>query len=441
MSADIFLSNKNQVQNLIKKRWFFSPSFEDQGGLSGFYDYGPLGYRLKENIVNVWKQFFTLNEKVCILDCSVFTKQCVLENSGHTQKFNDIFVRDTKTGTRYRADQIIDNYCKIKNLTDSVDYTNTQSIDDFIKGYDIRSPDQNQLTPSVKFNLMFQSDIGVEGNTFAYLRPETAQGLFTNFAKLYQYYGERLPFAAAQIGKAYRNEVSPKNGLIRLREFDMAELEYFYNPLQASFHETFELKDLGKIQVIDSNEQIKHANLESYFNSTDSGGNQTMHYFIQTSLLFLQKIGIDLRYVRLKQHSQNNLAHYAKSCCDIEILGSAGWTECIGIADRGCFDLQAHFPTLMLKFQNNVFTPNVIEPSFGLSRLVQHVLEHSFCQSTSCFKFNQLIAPYKIGLLTLNDKKLCDKLHSVKEFLREHHIQFTHDDSCSSYWKKVCQNG
>nr|CAB3484381.1 unnamed protein product [Digitaria exilis] len=220
MSRDAF---RAAVTNTLERRLFFVPSFKIYGGVAGLYDYGPPGCAVKANVLASWRQHFVLEEGMLEVDCPCVTPEVVLKASGHVEKFTDLMVKDEKTGSCYRADHLLKDFCKDKLEKDHTlspeqaeEYNNILAIlDDLsaeqlgakIREFGIVAPDtKNPLSDPYPFNLMFQTSIGPSGLSPGYMRPETAQGIFVNFKDLYYYNGNKLPFAAAQIGQAFRNE-------------------------------------------------------------------------------------------------------------------------------------------------------------------------------------------------------------------------------------------
>lgn len=237
-----------------------------------------------------------------------------------------------------------------------VQYANIEKIDDLngdalaelIKRLDIRNPDgNNAVLPPVPFNLMFKSSIGPSAAAPVYLRPETAQGQFLNFRKLLEYNSNSMPFASASIGKSYRNEISPRSGLLRVREFLMAEIEHFVDPESGKKHERFgEVKDI-ELALLDRKTQLAgqtgvvHTPIGTAV-QRKTVDNETLGYFLARVQLFLLKIGVDKSKLRFRQHLDNEMAHYACDCWDAELLTSYGWIECVGCADRSAYDLTVH---------------------------------------------------------------------------------------------------
>ncbi|KAL8141275.1 hypothetical protein V2J09_007296 [Rumex salicifolius] len=349
------------VSNTLERRLFYIPSFKIYRGVAGLYDYGPPGCAVKSNVLAFWRQHFVLEENMLEVDCPCVTPEVVLKASGHVDKFTDLMVKDEKTGTCYRADHLVKDFCKekIEDLSLSAEKTAEFNhvlavLDEFtaeelgakIKEYGITAPDtKNPLSDPYPFNLMFQTSIGPSGLIPGFMRPETAQGIFVNFKDLYYYNGKKLPFAAAQIGQAFRNEISPRQGLLRVREFTLAEIEHFVDPEDKSHPRFSEVKDLEflmfprELQV--SAQQAKKIVIGEAV-SKGIVNNETLGYFIGRVYLFLTSLGIDKERLRFRQHLANEMAHYAADCWDAEIECSHGWIECVGIADRSAYDLRAH---------------------------------------------------------------------------------------------------
>ncbi|KAF7136270.1 hypothetical protein RHSIM_Rhsim08G0198100 [Rhododendron simsii] len=505
---------RQAVVNTLERRLFYIPSFKIYRGVAGLYDYGPPGCAVKSNVLAFWRQHFVLEENMLEVDCPCVTPEVVLKASGHVDKFTDLMVKDEKTGTCYRADHLLKDFCKEKierdpNITAEkaaefrhvmavLDDLSAEELGAKIKEYGITAPDtKNPLSPPYPFNLMFQTSIGPSGLSPGYMRPETAQGIFVNFKDLYYYNGNKLPFAAAQIGQAFRNEISPRQGLLRVREFTLAEIEHFVDPEDKSHPKFSEVSNLEFLMFPREDQvsgqsarriRIGEAVTEGIVN------NETLGYFIGRVYLFLTHLGIDRERLRFRQHLANEMAHYAADCWDAEIECSYGWIECVGIADRSAYDLCAHTDKsgvplvaaekfsepieklvitpvkkeLGLAFKGNqkmvvealeamgekeamemkatleskgevefqvctlgkdvtitksmvsilkekkkehqrVFTPSVIEPSFGIGRIIYCLYEHSFYTRASrggdeqlnVFGFPPLVAPIKCTVFPL----------------------------------------
>ncbi|KAM0012794.1 putative glycine--tRNA ligase [Helianthus debilis subsp. tardiflorus] len=512
-SRDAF---RQAVVNTLERRLFYIPSFKIYRGVAGLYDYGPPGCAVKSNVLAFWRQHFVLEEDMLEVDCPCVTPEVVLKASGHVDKFTDLMVKDEKTGNCYRADHLLKDYCKdklendlamsadkaaeLKHVLAVLDDLSGEQLGAKIKEYGIVAPDtKNPLSDPYPFNLMFQTQIGPSGASTGYMRPETAQGIFVNFKDLYYYNGNKLPFAAAQIGQAFRNEISPRQGLLRVREFTLAEIEHFVDPDDKSHPKYSEVKDL-KFLMFPRDEQMsgQSAKVLCLGEAVSKGivNNQTLAYFIGRVYLFLTRLGIDEKRLRFRQHLPNEMAHYAADCWDAEIESSYGWIECVGIADRSAYDLRAHtdksnvalvaqekfaapkeveklvitpskkelglafkgsqkmvaealeamdekeamdmkaaletkgevqFEVCTLektvtikknmvsiskeikKEHQRTFTPSVIEPSFGIGRIIYCLYEHSFYMRPSkagdeqlnVFRFPPLVAPIKCTVFPL----------------------------------------
>jgi glycyl-tRNA synthetase len=350
------------VNNTLERRFFFVPSFNIYGGVAGLYDYGPPGCAVKANVLAFWRQHFVLEEGMLEVDCPCVTPEVVLKASGHVDKFTDLMVKDEKTGNCYRVDHLLKDFCKEKLDKDNtlppgkveefnkilaiLDDLSAEQLGAKIKEYGIVAPDtKNSLSDPYPFNLMFQTSIGPSGLSSGYMRPETAQGIFVNFDNLYRYNGEKLPLAAAQIGQAFRNEISPRQGLLRVREFTLAEIEHFVDPEDKSHPKFGDVSDL-ELLMFPREEQLtgKSATKLKVREAVSKGtvNNETLGYFIGRVYLFLTQLGIDKDRLRFRQHLPNEMAHYAADCWDAEIECSYGWIECVGIADRSAYDLRAH---------------------------------------------------------------------------------------------------
>lgn len=229
-----------------------------------------------------------------------------------------------------------------------IDNFDGPALGDLIKRLDIRNPNGGgEVQPPIPFNLMFKSSIGPSAASPVYLRPETAQGQFLNFKKLLDFGQGAMPFASASVGKSYRNEIAPRSGLLRVREFLMAEIEHFVDPAAGKHHERFtevagvELPFLDKETQLSGKTQVTYLSIKEAISSRIVD-NETLGYFLARVYLFLLKIGVDRNKLRFRQHLANEMAHYACDCWDAELLTSYGWIECVGCADRSAYDLTVH---------------------------------------------------------------------------------------------------
>lgn len=379
------------LDSLLRRRLFYTPAFEVYNGVAGLYDYGPPGCSLQANIIDTWRKHFVLEEDMLEVDCTMLTPEVVLQTSGHVDKFADWMCKDPKTGEIFRADHLVEEVlesrlrgdkeargqkveldeekeakkkrktkdAKAVKLDDAVvqEYEEILAkIDNYageelgllIMKYGIKNPTTGgDVLPPVAFNLMFQTAIGPSGQLAGYLRPETAQGQFLTFQKLLEFNQQSMPFASACIGKSFRNEISPRAGLLRVREFLMAEIEHYVDPEGGKTHPRFnEVKDVEmalldrKVQLSGSTKTTKMTMGEAVLSGTVDS--ETLGYFIVRIYTFLVRIGVDPEKMRFRQHMANEMAHYAADCWDAELLTSYGWIECVGCADRSAYDLTVH---------------------------------------------------------------------------------------------------
>lgn len=354
--------NRGGTEGLLRRRFFIAPSFEIYGGVAGLYDYGPPGCAVKNNLLAAWKQHFVVEEGMLELEGSCLTPAPVLRASGHVDKFHDLLVRDIETGDCYRADHLLGD--RIKELLDSgevpgeqrdellalrerLDELSQEEMDTCLARHGAKAPETgNALTASYPFNLMFQTSIGPTALMPGFLRPETAQGIFVNFKRLLEFVGGKLPFACAQIGLSFRNEISPKAGLLRVREFQQAEIEHFVNADDKSHPKFGRVRDVeinmyGRMQQMTAPYEAIRTTIGKAV-SDGVIGNETLGYFIGRTNEFVGEIGMNMEHVRFRQHLEHEMAHYASDCWDLEVNCSYGWVECAGLADRSAYDLENH---------------------------------------------------------------------------------------------------
>lgn len=382
--------DRQVMDSMLRRRVFYTPAFEIYGGVAGLFDYGPPGCALQANLVETWRKHFVLEEDMLEVDCSVLTPHEVFKTSGHVDKFADWMCKDPKNGEILRADHFVEAVLEARlkgdkeargqkveekeedpkkkkkkhksvavQLDDAVvqeyeevlaqiDNYNGEQLGQLIKKFELKNPETG-LEPSapVPFNLMFQTSIGPSSNLAGFLRPETAQGQFLNFHKLLEFNNQNMPFASASIGKSYRNEISPRAGLLRVREFLMAEIEHYVDPDSGKKHPRF--SEVEKVELVLLDKETQLSGKTDTKNMTIGEAvekkvvdNETLGYFIARIHLFLEKIGADMSKVRFRQHMANEMAHYATDCWDAEMLTSYGWIECVGCADRSAYDLTVH---------------------------------------------------------------------------------------------------
>jgi glycyl-tRNA synthetase len=354
--------DKAGLENLLARRMFVVPAFEIHGGVGGLFDYGPPGASLKEQVLTTWRNHFVLEDGMLQIECTTLTPYSVLKTSGHVDKFEDLMVKDTKNGECFRADKLLEDFIEnlvktdktlsnerreeLRKIAAQADAYEPEQLHAIFQSLGIKSPSSgSELTAPFPFNLMFQTSIGPTGALPGFLRPETAQGMFVNFRRLYDYNNGRMPMAVAQIGSAYRNEIAPRGGLIRVREFTMAEIEHFVHPERKN-HPKFSSVAHVVLSLFPGDSQIGDGKTVqiSIGEAVKKGmvNNETLGYFMARTALFMHKIGIKPEGLRFRQHLRTEMAHYACDCWDAEILMAQGWVECVGHADRSAYDLQVH---------------------------------------------------------------------------------------------------
>ena len=330
------------IISLCKRRGFIYQGSDVYGGLSGTWDYGPLGVKLKRNIMNLWwRMFVDERDDIYGVDAAILMNPKVWKASGHVDTFVDPLCEDTVNHRRYRTDHILkDNGVEADGLT-------MEQMDEVIAERGIKSPDGNPLSKSRTFNMMFKTSVGAteSEDSVAYLRPETAQGIFTNFKNVVDSFYPDLPFGIAQQGKAFRNEIAPRDFVFRSREFEQMEIEYFVNP--ENWQEAFD-------ELLKSTHE------------------------------FLEALGLDSKNIHELDVPAEDRAHYSKKTIDIEYDFPIGKEELMGIAYRTDFDLMniqrvsGKSMEYTIKGTNEKFVPHVIEPSFGVERALMAVLSSAY---------------------------------------------------------------
>ena len=352
------MADRATLSELAKRRGFFFGSVGAYGGVAGFQTYGPRGASLKDNVETAWRDRFTLREGNHEIEAPTVMPEAVFDASGHTDGFDDMLVRCGECATPHRADHLIEDATDI----DEAESLPTDEVETLLAAHEIACPDCGTALagqPVEQFNLMFDTEIGPGTGQAGYLRPETAQGIFVEFPRLKEYARNQLPFGVTQIGRGYRNEISPRGGLERLREFTMAELEQFVHPdddgpsLEPVADVTLPLysaaaqeSDTG-VRELTPPEAVEEGVVASDW----------IAYYLGVAYRWYDRVGVDTDRLRFRQHNAGELAHYASDCWDAEALigadttvgsekttGDTGgdWVEIAGFADRGDYDLSKH---------------------------------------------------------------------------------------------------
>ena len=384
-----------KIVNLCKNRGYVYPGSEIYGGLSNSWDYGPLGVEFKNNVKKAWLKKFVQECKYNVgLDAAILMNPETWVASGHVGGFSDPLIDCKSCKTRHRADVLIGNWFKKQNKEEVVDGWSDEKMVDFIKENGIECPDcgAKDFTPIRKFNLMFKTFQGVteDSKSEIYLRPETAQGIFVNFKNVLRTTRRKLPMGIGQIGKSFRNEITPGNFIFRIREFEQMELEFFCKP------------------------------------GTDMEWFEYWRGFCRDWLL---NLGIKEENIRLRDHTPEELCFYSKGTTDIEFLFPFGWGELWGIADRTDYDLKQHMEhskedfTYLDQETGEKFIPYCVEPSLGCDRVALAFLCNAYDEEEiaegdvrTVLHLHPALAPYKAAVLPLS-KKLSPKAEEIYEKL------------------------
>ncbi len=382
---------------LCKGRGFVYPGSEIYGGLANTWDYGPLGAELKNNIKKAWwNEFVTRSATNVGVDCAILMNNSVWEASGHIGGFSDPLMDCKECKTRHRADDLVENYIERKKMNISIAGWDNEKLQNFITENKIPCPvcGKSNFTSIKKFNLMFKTFQGVteDSASTVYLRPETAQGIFVNFLNIQRTTRNKIPFGVGQIGKSFRNEITPGNFIFRIREFEQMELEFFCKP------------------------------------GTDL---DWFYYWRDFCRNWLIKYGIRPENLRMRDHEKEELAFYSKATTDFEFKFPFGWGELWGIADRTDYDLRCHERRSGKSMEytdpntNEKYVPYVIEPSLGADRAMLAFLCNAYEEQTLdggdtrvVMHFHPALAPYKAAILPLQ-KNLSEKADEIYKMLAQ----------------------
>lgn len=359
------------------------PSNEIYSYPAGFYNYGDVGLRIKNRIINLWRNIFVRRHNFMEIDTALVTPEIVLKASGHYDNFTDPLVRCKKTGAVYRADKIVEAAGRTWDPKRAKELLS-----------DLRSEHGGEFSDVTYVNLMFKTEIGYGGDQVGFLRPETAQGMFVDFPRLYKFHN-RLPMAIAQVGKSFRNEISPRQGLIRLREFNQMEVEYFFDPKQPTFRNFEMYRDRSFRIKLSGDNKVREISVQEFLDSVMN--NQIMAAFLAMEWEFYTKLGLDPKKMWIRQLDPNEVPHYSKGNFDVEVETEYGIVEIAGNAYRTDYDLSRH-----KEYSGKSFpTPHVVEASLGLERLFYVILEQSY--KGDRFEFNEYTTPYDFLFITLGN--------------------------------------
>ena len=402
------------IEQLAKKRGFFYPSDEIYGGLSGFYTYGHLGTIMKLKLENHWRTFFLNEENFYEVDPSVIMSEKVFEASGHLKSFVDPVVKCTKCGTNHRADQIVENF-----LNRTFEGATPKELTELIKEHNIRCPKCKGALEEVGIlNMMFSLDIGTEKDLKGYLRPETAQGVYINFLNQFNILRKKMPMGLAIVGRAFRNEISPRQLTTRMREFTQAELQIFFDPDKINEHERWnEIKDY-KLIALPVSEKDKKSKVEVTCEELSKKLPKFyVYYMAKVQKFFLDFLKFPKDKFRFRELSDEEKAFYNKLHWDMELnlesLG--GFKEIGGVHYRTDHDLTGHQKVSKqpqeVFFENKKFIPHVLELSFGVDRMIYSFLDLFYSKEKDkvVLKLPAFTAPITASVFPLVNKDGLDK--------------------------------
>ncbi|MEM3364706.1 MAG: glycine--tRNA ligase [Candidatus Micrarchaeia archaeon] len=396
--------------NMMARRAVIIPTAEIYNPVAGFYDYGPIGLLIKRKIVDIWREIFIKECGFLEIDGSTLLPEIALKASGHVDHFNDPLTECKKCHRRYRADHLLED-AKI----DASHMTNEQMTVAIAANNIKCSACGGDLDEVKPFNLMFKTSVGaVDGSSATiYLRPETAQNIFMDFNKLFNTYGAKLPMGIGQVGRTYRNEIAPRQGLIRVREFEQMELEYFFDPQDDDSAYLEQVKDIVvPLQTREQQRKKENFDFVSLGDAYESGDIpvRTVAYFMAKEQKLLNALGIT--NFRFRHLMEDETPHYSGGNFDVEIPTKVGWMEVISLAYRTNYDLARHKEfsgkNLEVTFNDKKVLPHVIEPSIGLGRLFWCALEHAYVEDKErgwdWLNLPPRIAPYDAYILPLMKK-------------------------------------
>ena len=397
----------DEVMKLALERGFYFPSCEVYSDAqAGFWEYGPSGVSLKNKFLELWRRELIRRDQMMEIDGSQIMSKSVFEASGHLASFADPIIKCTKCGLTFRADRLISEVSKIE-IPESADL---QDFDEAItKNGIVCTKCKGSFEKTRKFNMMFKVGIG-PGEEPAYLRPETCQSIFVDFPRLFKTMRGKLPLGIAQVGKSFRNEIAPRQSLLRLREFYQAEIEVFCNPNRLNEVDAFgEIQDtILRIQV---DSEIKEMSCKE---AVDSGTipNKFVAYYLGLLTEFYEKTGINMQKSRFRKLGEKEKAFYAEVAFDFEVETTIGWLELVACNYRSDYDLSSHANKSKEKFEvmddDQKVLPHVFEISMGIDRSLYTILEHSLREDKENERMVLSVKPYlspvHVGVLSLVKK-------------------------------------
>jgi glycyl-tRNA synthetase len=420
--------NYDQIMQLALERGFYFPSCEIYSDAqAGFWEYGPSGVSMKNKFIELWRRELVRRDRMLEIDGSQIMSQSVFVASGHLSSFADPIVACQKCKSIFRVDKMITEITSIV-LPESVDLS---EFDKVISEKNLVCPRcKGQFDTARKFNMMFKVGIGPESEP-AYLRPETCQSIFVDFPRLYKTMRGKLPIGVAQIGKSFRNEISPRQSLLRLREFYQAEIEVFCNPNKLDNLEKFSEVENTELSIM-VGDKVETMTCKQ---ALDSGilPNKLVAYYLGLLIEFYQKTGIDVTRSRFRKLADKEKAFYASVAFDFEVKTTTGWLELVACNYRSDYDLKNHGNVSKEKFEvlddEVKVLPHIFELSMGIDRSLYTILEHSFRDDKEneriVLSLKPYLAPVHVGVLSLVKKDgLAEKTEEIFSKLRRRYDAF-----------------
>ncbi|MEA2071643.1 MAG: glycine--tRNA ligase [Asgard group archaeon] len=428
-----------KIQDVSLRRGIAFPTAEIHGGIAGAYDFGPIGTLMQQNLLKFWRDYFIKLEGHYEITGSLILPERVFEASGHLEKFCDPLVQCKKCKGMFRADKIIE-----KALEKNADGLSLQELDEIISENELNCPFcEGDFMKAREFNLMLRTHVGPFEENVAYMRPETAQNIFTGFKRIAHVMRAKLPFGIAQVGKVYRNEISPRQFLVRVREFTQMELEVFYAKDQLDKPPHFEELADEVLPILTREQQAKNETEAMEVTVREAVEkeivpNAAMAYYMAKEKILFEAVGIAKEMIRFRHMLPEETPFYSGGNYDLEVKLSIGWTEVVGNAFRQQHDLKTHQKAsntkMKIQHEQGSVIPYVVEPSIGIERVIYCVLESCYRETEdrdwTWFQFPATIAPISVKVYPLMKKDgLAEKAHEVYLQLLDEGFEVDYDES------------
>lgn len=423
----------DRIADVSKRRGIVYPSFEIYGGVGGFIDYGPIGSRIKQNVEDIFRRHYVVSEGCFEVQCPTVSPEEVWIASGHVKGFADLLVECQKCSEGFRADKLLEE----KGV--EAEGKPADEVEKLLGEKGIVCPQcGGKLSKPYSYNLMFATTVGTGSRKkTAYLRPETAQTTYLAFRRLWEFARRKLPFGVVQIGHSFRNEISPRQGMIRLREFNQAEIQFFMDPQDKKAPRFREVSG-RRVKITDKGGKV-HDTTIGEAHSKGTIPIQFIAYHLGKAMGVFEDMGIDGLRLQLRQHREDERAFYSSDTWDVEYVSeSYGRIELVGIADRTDYDLSQHMrqsrEDMNVNIEGRKFVPHVVEVAYGIDRPIYCILESCYREEgeRAYFSFPKKVAPYLAGVFSLVRKDGIDeKTEEVFRSLRDRGLYVFVDHSGS----------